>query len=448
MQVNPRSPGAPAAVSTDASAAAPASPGAGGKTGSAESAQSGAAGASGKREREEGGSSPAIENEDRIKRARSESQRHRVGLYAYIGDLGLQRQREAGDTHSLQPDRSDTMGGHSINEGETIFSFNALLIDGKETRPIGFDHHGHSIYPGKLTDQTAIFRDVENRPQAPGASGPQYVYKLEMPVSAEKYEEIVAAHEKALRGEELPNFSIVPSKGAENSISFPLLLGIPADDNGGSAQRVVEQIERGLPEIRMYAFGSNKGLKSGDVGEDGEPLLRKTGHVLISADEGETVLGYNPIFPDGVSESEGFERLKAGETFRGQLKDDKWVIEDVLKRPVVGSSGHEQVVFEKRIPMAPRDFTETARRTSELLQRPSPTELYGFPNPENPENVNNCATFPARLAPSLAVPTGQMRDLMPEFEREGDVWAPVESAARQAQAGREEKPEQEKEKNV
>ena len=161
------------------------------------------------------------------------------------------------------------------------------------------------------------------------------------------------------------------------------------------------------------------------------------GHVGVSADDGATVYGLTPRFPEGMSPAEGIRHLyEHTMTFEGVVANDKPVF-DRAKNYHANRGWDTNVVVASR-PVAKKAQADLLARLQQLagMAPGSHGIYYSFPlrdardgqyfvDTPGPagkvvkgENQGNCATFPGFIDVALPERSGNLRYYMQELERE------------------------------
>jgi len=153
-----------------------------------------------------------------------------------------------------------------------------------------------------------------------------------------------------------------------------------------------------------------------------------TGHVGYSFDGGQTIYGFGPSVPEGMSAYDAVQSLRNGASYPGVISNDTAVFESVANNPAVGRGGVPQTVIQQQIPVSQAQFdTMQAAHDSIGGGNPMDNVLYGFPPKGGTAPVGcyfNCATFPSSLGIPIPENTGIMRTYMSQLEQLGTPWTP------------------------
>lgn len=159
-----------------------------------------------------------------------------------------------------------------------------------------------------------------------------------------------------------------------------------------------------------------------------EPLMR-SGHVALSADDGNTAYGFNPIVPHGMPIKDAFKLLFENEAFAGQISDDTEVFQHAK---CFENHGWNTKVAEIRLAVPKWFQTSVQKVLIGLSQIEDGSHGYKYAYPYRTQNGNghyfadpattgNCATFFSTClgidVPGITTGNGSMRCIMPLMER-------------------------------
>jgi len=164
--------------------------------------------------------------------------------------------RGAGHPSALQgenpphPYRITGHVGYSLDDGRTIYGFGPDVGEMSAFEAVQSLRQGNR-YPGIITDDTPVFRDVFENPGIGRDGKPQVVYEQKIPVSREQYKSILAEHEA--RGVNAPMDDVFygfPGKNecTYNCATYPSRFGIEIPENSGNMRDYMPILEqRGGP---------------------------------------------------------------------------------------------------------------------------------------------------------------------------------------------------------
>lgn len=161
-----------------------------------------------------------------------------MSLFGFASDISLD-DPSLSTSVPISPYRISGHVGYSLDGGRTIFGFGPSVgqdITGDEVLlRLGL----RETFPGKVTDDTEVFREVAQMPRHPVSLSrqPQIVYKQDIPMSEAQFNAIRAEHDARPLGEPLPDdirygFPF-PDSPAFNCATYPSTLGIPIPDRRG-----------------------------------------------------------------------------------------------------------------------------------------------------------------------------------------------------------------------
>lgn len=163
------------------------------------------------------------------------------------------------------------------------------------------------------------------------------------------------------------------------------------------------------PSIQIHAFRGSRDS------EDEDPRLGRTGHVGISVDGGETIWGFNPVKPAGISRDELIIRLRAGEYFPAWIRKDTELFKRAEKsRPV---AIEEQTFMDANICQEVEKLLTSDIKNS--TNSPLRDKRYSFPRKRLggfETNCWNCCTYPSTLGMETPFPSGQLGEYLEKDE--------------------------------
>lgn len=92
--------------------------------------------------------------------------------------------------------------GYSLDDGKTIYGFGPDVPPQLSAFEAVTALKNRQLYPGKITDDTFVFKSVAESPLTGRDGKPQIVYEHKIPVSPAEYKAMVAEH--AARGQDMP----------------------------------------------------------------------------------------------------------------------------------------------------------------------------------------------------------------------------------------------------
>ncbi|MGO4502609.1 MULTISPECIES: hypothetical protein [unclassified Dyella] len=208
----------------------------------------------------------------------------------------------------------------------------------------------------------------------------------------------------------------VTSPGAFDTSFLEAPQGVSVPLTGAGASGVAN------PTISIFGFRGAGSVE--DLLVDGAPHPYViTGHVGYSFDGGQTIYGFGPSVPEGMSAYDAVQSLRNGASYPGVITDDTAIFQSVANNPAMSRGGLPQAVIEQQIPLAQADFDAIqAAHNSIGVGNPMNDVLYGFPGQN--ACTFNCATFPSHLGIPIPEATGNMRSYMPLLEQRGQLWTP------------------------
>lgn len=168
-----------------------------------------------------------------------------VSLFGFASDLTLD-----GPLGSFDPPHPYRITGHvgySLDDGRTIFGFGPSIAEdiaaGEMVMRLGLEE----TFPGMVTDDTGVFREVAGMPRHPvsRAPKPQIVYKQDIPMSREQFDAISAEHDARPLGEPMPEIRYgfpFPNSPAFNCATYPGTLGIPIPHPRGVLEKYIPKL--------------------------------------------------------------------------------------------------------------------------------------------------------------------------------------------------------------
>jgi filamentous hemagglutinin len=147
--------------------------------------------------------------------------------------------------------------GYSIDGGKTIFGFGPSLPEGVSSDDAILRLAQRETFPGKVTDDTHVFRSVAENPRhsASTAQSAQYVYKQDIGVSPQQYATIKATHDHRPLAQAMPEVRYgfpFPNTTAFNCATYPGSLGIDLPHPRGTLDTYIPKLaEKGdlwMPE--------------------------------------------------------------------------------------------------------------------------------------------------------------------------------------------------------
>jgi hypothetical protein len=151
---------------------------------------------------------------------------------ATVSILGFKSNLTLPLKHPINPPHPYRITGHvgySLDGGKTIFGFGPSNLENVSSADTLDRLFMEETFPGKVTDDTHVFRSVAENPTHPAstASEPQYVYKQDIPVSQKKFASIKAAHNARPLNEPMPEIRYgfpLPNTTAFNCATYPASL--------------------------------------------------------------------------------------------------------------------------------------------------------------------------------------------------------------------------------
>lgn len=143
--------------------------------------------------------------------------------------------------------------------------------------------------------------------------------------------------------------------------------------------------------------------------------MGRTGHVGISVDGGETIWGFNPVKPAGISRDELIIRLRAGESFPAWVREDT----ELFKR----AEKSRPVLIERRTSIDVSICREVEKRLTSDIKNSTDSSLrgkrYSFPRKGSggfEANCWNCCTYPSTLGMKTPFLSGQLGEYLEKDE--------------------------------
>lgn len=187
-------------------------------------------------------SSPELDN---TRRSASPGQRPRVSILGFASDTSLLNVPEG--LPKPHPYRATGHVGVSTDGGKTIVGFGPSA-PGVPSEQVIASLIARQTFPGKVTDDTHVFKDVHDNPLAVGSSAldPQVVYKKDIPVSREQLAQINATLAEHMGSHELPEIRYgfpFPNTTARNCATYPAELGLPLPHPRGNIAAYVPALK-------------------------------------------------------------------------------------------------------------------------------------------------------------------------------------------------------------
>lgn len=205
------------------------------------------------------------------------------------------------------------------------------------------------------------------------------------------------------------------------------------------------------PEVQLYGFRGVRTVNDQKVKDmapedparlDVERItaahhLLFAGHVGVSVDNGATIYGLTPVFPEGMEVEQGIDHLYAHSmTFPGQVANDKPVF-DMADRYFKEKGWNTEVHVVKR-PVSKQDQADYMQKLEAMAgMAPGAHGIYysfpladakdgkffvDTPGPDGKiikgEDQANCATFPGQIGIELPEQSGNLRYYMPALMAE------------------------------
>nr|WP_297350314.1 PAAR domain-containing protein [uncultured Caldimonas sp.] len=174
--------------------------------------------------------------------------------------------------------------------------------------------------------------------------------------------------------------------------------------------------------ISLYGF-RGAGSVADLAGRNAPHPYVVTGHVGYSFNGGKTIYGFGPNVPKNMSSYDAVQSLRNKVTYPGKITDDTALFKAVSARPAIGRDGKPQVVVEQKIPVSKAEFGRIKAEHDAIgVNRPMDDVRYGFP--DEGACTFNCATFPSKLGIPIPETSGNLRNYIPQLEKNGNVWQP------------------------
>jgi hypothetical protein len=158
--------------------------------------------------------------------------------------------------------------------------------------------------------------------------------------------------------------------------------------------------------------------------KDEQPLMW-AGHVGISFDGGETIYGMTPD-TGALTRDEAIDRLKAHEAFPGKVQKDTeifrraernaqlgWNTELVRSVELVDPAFKQQVQAQVNEGRAPFGYSFPLRPDE---AHPVSGQHYAASNGYAPDQIANCAIYPARLGIEVPEASGNLEEYIPALK--------------------------------
>lgn len=174
----------------------------------------------------------------------------RVTILGFQSNTELREASEAGEVH---PYRFSGHVGYSFDGGDTIFGFGPTRPEGATAKDMFARLLKKETFPGKITDDTHVFRDVYNRPTLAGSTKPQIVYEFNPRHAPMDVMEAMHNHLSYQLGrpiEEVRYGFPYPAFGdnVRNCATFPATLGVTLPHDKGNLQAYIPKlIEKSTP---------------------------------------------------------------------------------------------------------------------------------------------------------------------------------------------------------
>lgn len=138
--------------------------------------------------------------------------------------------------------------GYSLDDGKTIWGYGPH-IEGKSAGEAVASLRKGDLYPGKVTDDTPLFKDVAANPGIGRDGKPQVIWEQKIPMSRQEYDAVVAAHNA--RPPNVPMDDLLygfpkpgnPNPCAFNCATYPSKLGIPIPEKTGNMRDYVPALQ-------------------------------------------------------------------------------------------------------------------------------------------------------------------------------------------------------------
>lgn len=139
--------------------------------------------------------------------------------------------------------------GYSFDGGKTIYGFGPEVGEMTAFEAVA-SLKKHTLYPGKITDDTYVFEMVARKPGLDRDGNPQIVFEQKIPLTRAEYDAAVAEH--AARGVGAPMSDVLygfpnpanPNPCAFNCATYPSRLGIPIPERTGIMRDYIPELEK------------------------------------------------------------------------------------------------------------------------------------------------------------------------------------------------------------
>ncbi|MBC7414491.1 MAG: hypothetical protein H7327_06115 [Herminiimonas sp.] len=171
----------------------------------------------------------------------------RVSILGFASDLPLMHELKKPDPP--HPSRITGHVGYSLDGGKSIFGFGPHAPPGMD-RDVVIDKLSRGdTFPGKITDDTHLFRSVHDNRWIPGSTVTQIVYKQDIDVSNAQFEAIRNKHDACGIDKAMPEVQYrfpfaTTSPVVFNCATFPLHLNIPIPFARGILSEYIPALEK------------------------------------------------------------------------------------------------------------------------------------------------------------------------------------------------------------
>jgi len=160
--------------------------------------------------------------------------------------------------------------GYSFDGGKTIFGFGPTVPENVDSREIIFRLVHGETFPGRVTDDTPVFRSVAENPFHPAsmASARQIVYKQDIFLSHKHFRAIKDEHDARSLDQAMPVVRYgfpFPNTVAFNCATYPASLGIQLPHPRGTLSTYVSKLAE-MGDTWKPEAGDASGGRAGSVG--------------------------------------------------------------------------------------------------------------------------------------------------------------------------------------
>ena len=183
-----------------------------------------------------------------------------VSIFGFSGDITLEY-KIVNASNPLHLCRFTGHVGYSLDGGETILGFGPAVPGDIDSTEIISRLVNMETFPGKVSDDTHIFRSVAQSPfyHLSMVSAEQIVYKQDIVVSLEQFGAIKASHDARPLDLPMPEVQYgfpFPDLAAFNCATYPGTLGIPLPHLRGTLSTYIPELaekgEKWEPSARPH----------------------------------------------------------------------------------------------------------------------------------------------------------------------------------------------------